>query len=101
MASPADADRAMRAVGALKAGLAEQSAIPLPDPVGTAFLVLTGVAKDAENRLGSILGPEDARAVVYGSGNCSRISEFPGSGRQAADECRSCEPRRGEPRTPP
>jgi hypothetical protein len=83
MASPADADRAMRAVGALKAGLVEQSAFPFADPVGTAFLVLTGVAKDAENRLGSILGPEDARAVVYGSGNCSRISEFPGSGRQA------------------
>jgi hypothetical protein len=80
MTSPADADRAMRAVGAVKAGLAEPSAIPSGDPVGAAFLVLTGVAKDAEHRLGSVVGPEDARAIVYGGGNCSRISEFTSSG---------------------
>jgi hypothetical protein len=77
--SPADADRAMRAVGAVKAGLAEPSAIPAGDPVGAALLVLTGVAKDAERRLGSVLGPEDARVIVYGSGTCSRISEFTSS----------------------
>jgi hypothetical protein len=82
MASPADADRAMRAVGAVKAGLAELSTIPPGDPVCAAFIVLTGVAKDAEIRLGSILGPEDARTVVYGSGNCSRVSEFTSSGQQ-------------------
>lgn len=50
LASPADADRAMRSVGAVKAGLAEQSTIPSADPISATFLVLTGVAKDAENR---------------------------------------------------
>jgi hypothetical protein len=75
-ASPADADTAMRAVGAVRAGLVDPSAIPAGDPVGNAFLALTGVAKDAEARLASLLGPENARAVVYGNGACSRISEF-------------------------
>jgi hypothetical protein len=74
--SPADADRAMRAVGAVRAGVTEPSATPAGDPVVAAFLVMTGVAKDAERRLGSALGPEDARLIVYGSGSCSRITEF-------------------------
>lgn len=74
--NPADADTAMRAVGAVRAGLVDPSAIPAGDPVGTAFLALTGVARDAETRLTSLLGPDTARAVVYGNGTCSRISEF-------------------------
>jgi hypothetical protein len=74
--NPAGADAAMRAVGAVKAGLSEPSAIPSGDPVGTAFLVLTGVAKDAETRLASMLSADDARSVVYGNNNCSRVSEF-------------------------
>jgi hypothetical protein len=74
--SEADADTAMRAVGAVKAGLADPSAVPAGDAVVAAFLVLTGVAKDAESRLASVLGPESARDVVYGNGSCSRISEF-------------------------
>jgi hypothetical protein len=78
---PAAADRAMRAVGAFKAGLADLSTIPSDDPVATTFVVLTAVAKDAEGRLGSVLGPEDARAAVYGSGSCGRTSEFAGTGR--------------------
>jgi hypothetical protein len=41
-----------------------------------AFLVLTGVAKDAEKRLGSVLGPEDAHSAVYAAGSCGRTSEF-------------------------
>jgi hypothetical protein len=75
-ASSADADTAMRAVAAVRAGLVDPSAVPAGDPVGNAFLALTGVAKDAEARLASLLGPESARAVVYGNGTCSRISEF-------------------------
>jgi hypothetical protein len=74
--APADADSAMRAVGAVKAGLADPSAIPANDPVGAAFLVFTGIAKDAESQLASVLGPDDARAAVFGDGSCSRISEF-------------------------
>jgi hypothetical protein len=78
---PAAADRAMRAVGSVKAGLADPSAIPSDDPVAAAFVALTGVAKDAEGRLGSVLGPEDAHSIVYGDGSCGRTSEFAGSGR--------------------
>jgi hypothetical protein len=75
-ANPTAADSALRAVGAVNAGLADSSTIPASDPVGAAFLVLTGVAKDAENRLASVLGPEDARSAVYGTGSCGRTSEF-------------------------
>jgi hypothetical protein len=78
--SPAGADSAMRAVGAIKAGLADPSTIPANDPVGAAFLVFTGIAKDAESQLASVLGPDDARAAVFGDGSCSRISEFTISG---------------------
>jgi hypothetical protein len=78
--SPADADSAMRAVGAIKAGLADPSTIAANDPVGAAFLVFTGIAKDAESQLASVLGPDDARAAVFGDGSCSRISEFTISG---------------------
>jgi hypothetical protein len=73
---PAAADRAMRAVAAAKAGQLDPSAIPAEDPVGAAFLVLTGVAKDTEDKLGAVLGPEDAHAALYGSGSCARTSEF-------------------------
>jgi hypothetical protein len=73
---PAAAAFAMRAVGAVQAGLAEPSTVPAGDPVGAAFLVLTGVAKDAETKLGSVLGPEDAHTAVYGSGSCGHTSEF-------------------------
>lgn len=79
--NPAAADSAMRSVGAVKAGMADPSAIPSDDPVGTTFLVLTGVAKDAESQLGSVLGPEDARAAVYGNGTCGHTSEFTSPGR--------------------
>src|SRR5580658_7440500 len=78
--SPADADNAMRAVGAVKAGLADPSTLPANDPVGAAFLVFTGIAKDAESQLASVLGPDDARAAVFGDGSCSRMSEFTTSG---------------------
>jgi hypothetical protein len=74
--NPAAADGAIRAVGAMKAGLADPSTMPPDDPVATTFLVMTGVAKDAENRLGSAIGPEDARFAVYGNGSCGRTSEF-------------------------
>jgi hypothetical protein len=74
--NPAAAESALRAVGAVKAGLADSSTIPASDPVGAAFLELTGVAKDAENRLASVIGPEDARSAVYGTGSCGRTSEF-------------------------
>ncbi len=73
---PAAADAAMRAVGAVKAGQADPSSISSSDAVGTTFLVLTGVAKDAESRLGSVLGAEDAHAVVYGNNGCGRAAEF-------------------------
>jgi hypothetical protein len=79
-ANPAATDTAMRAVGAVKAGLAAPSTIPADDPVGTAFLVLTGVAKDAETQLGSVMGPEDARSAVYGNGSCGHTSEFNSAG---------------------
>jgi hypothetical protein len=82
-ANPAAADSAMRAVGAVKAGLADPSTISADDPVGATFLVLTGVAKDAETRLGSVMGPEDARAAVYGNGSCGRTSEFVSAGRES------------------
>ncbi len=78
--SPADADSTLRAVGAVKAGLAEPSSIASNDPVGNVFLVLTGVAKDAESHLASVLGPDQARLAVYGDGTCSRTSEFTSSG---------------------
>ena len=61
---------------AVKAGLADSTAIPASDPVGATFLELTGVAKDAENRLASVIGPEDARSAVYGNGSCGRTAEF-------------------------
>ncbi|MGD0524417.1 MAG: hypothetical protein ABSE49_04710 [Polyangiaceae bacterium] len=75
-ADPAAADRAMRAVAAARAGLLDPSAVPAGDPVAAAFLVMTGVAKDAEEKLGAVLGPEDAHAALYGSGSCARTSEF-------------------------
>lgn len=73
---PAAADAAMRAVGAVKAGLTDPSTISASDAVATTFLVLTGIAKDAESRLGSVLGAEDAHAVVYGNNGCGRATEF-------------------------
>jgi hypothetical protein len=77
---PAAAAFAMRAVGAVQAGLAAPSTVPAGDPVGTVFLVLTGVAKDAETKLGSMLGPEDAHTAVYGGGSCGHTSEFSSPG---------------------
>jgi hypothetical protein len=76
--NPAAADGAMRAVGALKAGLADPSTVPSGDAVAAAFLVMTGVARDAESRLASVLGPEDAHVAVFGSGSCGRTAEFSG-----------------------
>jgi hypothetical protein len=43
---------------------------------GAAFLVFTGIAKDAESQLASVLGPDDARVAVFGDGTCSHMSEF-------------------------
>jgi len=82
--NPAGADAAMRAVGAVRAGLSEPSAIPAGDPVGASFLVLTGVAKEAEARLGAVFSAEDARYVVYGNNECSHVSEFASGAPQAA-----------------
>jgi hypothetical protein len=72
----------MRAVAAVKAGLTDPSVVPAGDPLGAAFLVLTGVANDAEAKLGSVLGPQDAHTAVYGSGSCGHTFEFnsPGTG---------------------
>jgi hypothetical protein len=81
---PSAADRAMHAVASMRAGLTDPSAIPAGDPVGAAFLVLTGVAKDAETKLGAILGPEDAHRAVYGSGSCGRTSELTSPGAVSA-----------------
>jgi hypothetical protein len=78
--SPADADTAMRAVGAVRAGLADLSTLPANDPVGAALLVFTGIAKDAESQLASVLGPDNARAAVFGDASCCRLSEFTTSG---------------------
>ncbi len=77
----AAADPAMHAVGSVKAGLADPSTIPSNDPVGLTFIALTGVAKDAEDRLGAVMGPDDARSIVYGNGSCGRTVEFTASGR--------------------
>jgi hypothetical protein len=77
--APAAADSAMRAVGAVRAGLADPSGIPPEDAVGTTFLVLTGVARDTEGRLASALGPDEARAVVYGNTGCGRTAQFESS----------------------
>jgi hypothetical protein len=75
-ADPAAADFAMRAVAAVKAGLTDPSTVPAGDPVGAAFLVLTGVASDAEAKLGAVLGPEEAHTAVFGNGSCGHTSEF-------------------------
>jgi hypothetical protein len=80
----AAADGALRAVGAVKAGAADPSAIPMDDAVATTFLALTLVAKDAERRLAAVLGPDDARAALYGSGSCGRSSEVRSAGGAAS-----------------
>jgi len=82
-ADPRAADGAMRAVAAVRAGLADPSTIPLNNLVGTTFLVMTAVAKDAELRIGSQLGSDDARATVYGNNGCSHTTEFNGPGPTA------------------
>jgi len=82
-ADPRAADGAMRAVAAVRAGLADPSTIPSSNPVGTTFLVMTAVAKDAELRIGSQLGSDDARATVYGNNGCSHTTEFNGPGPTA------------------
>jgi hypothetical protein len=82
---PRSAYDAMRAVATVRAGLADPSTILSSDPLGTAFLVMTGVAKDAELRIGSQLGPDEVRAVVYGNNGCSHASEFIGSVGPTAD----------------
>jgi hypothetical protein len=79
-ANPAAADGALRAIGALKAGAADPSAIPMDDPVATTFLALTLVAKDAQSRLDAVLGPDNARAAIYGSGSCGSSSEVRSAG---------------------
>jgi hypothetical protein len=80
MANPRAADDAMRAVAAVRAGFADPSTIPSSDSVGTTFLVMTAVAKDAEFRIGSQLGPDDVRAMVYGNNGCTHTTEFNGPG---------------------
>ena len=49
-------------------------------PRKNAFLC-SGYAKDAEDRLGSVIGPEDARSVLYGNDSCGRTWEFTSSGQ--------------------
>jgi hypothetical protein len=73
----------------VRAGLADPSTIPSSDPVGTAFLVMTAVAKDAELRIGSQLGPDDVRAMVYGNNGCSHTTEFNGPGSTPAQGSQS------------
>ncbi|HEY1697170.1 MAG TPA: hypothetical protein VGG39_33650 [Polyangiaceae bacterium] len=75
-ADGAATDRAMRSVGAVRAGLADPSTIAADDAVGVAFLALTGVAREAETRLVADLGPDEAHAVVYANGGCGRTAEF-------------------------
>jgi hypothetical protein len=77
---PRAAADAMRAVGTVRAGLADPSTIPSSDPVGAAFLAMTSIAKDAELRIGSELGPDDVRAMVYGNNGCIHTAEFNASG---------------------
>jgi hypothetical protein len=79
-ADPRAADNTMRAVATVRAGLADPSTIPASDPLGTAFLVMTAVAKDVELRLASQLGPDDVRAIVYGNNGCTHTTEFSGPG---------------------
>jgi hypothetical protein len=73
---PGGADSAMHVVGAIRAGVADPSALRPDDAVGTTFLALTGVARDAESRLAAALGSEDARAIVYGNNGCGRTVEL-------------------------
>ena len=80
-ASPTAADVAMRAVAAARAGLSDPSALPAGDPVAATFYALTAVAKDAEGRIGSQLGPDEAQVAVYGTNNCSHMVDFPGPGQ--------------------
>ena len=84
--NPAAAAAAMRAVGSVKAGLADPSVIPPGDPVGAAFLLVTEVSKNAERQLGSVLSPGDARSIVYGNNGCSRASEFTSAAPVAAGD---------------
>jgi hypothetical protein len=74
------ADAAMRAVAAVRAGLADPSTISSSDPVGSTFLAMTAIAKDAELRIGSQLGPDDVRVMVYGNNGCSHTTQFNGPG---------------------
>jgi hypothetical protein len=83
-ADPRSALDAMRAVATVRAGLADPSTILSSDPLGTAFLVMTGVAKDAELRIGSQLGSDEVRAVVYGNNGCGHTSEFIAAGEATA-----------------
>jgi hypothetical protein len=79
-ANPNDADNAMRAVSAVKAGVADRSSLASGDPVTTTLLALTGMAADAESRVASRYGAEDARRIVYGDNACSRMIELGGPG---------------------
>jgi hypothetical protein len=74
--SPGDADNTIRAVAAIKAGLSDPSSIAAADALGTSLLGLTGIAKDAEERIASQLGPDNARLLVYGSSNCGHMVEL-------------------------
>jgi hypothetical protein len=75
-----DADNAMRAVSAVKAGTADRSTLRSGDPVTTTLLALTGIAADAESRVASRYGAEDARRIVYGDNGCGRLLELGGPG---------------------
>jgi hypothetical protein len=75
-----EADNAMRAVSAVQAGLADRSTLRSGDPVTTTLLALTGMAADAESRVGSRYGAEDTRRIVYGDNACSRMVELGGPG---------------------
>jgi hypothetical protein len=79
-ADPRGAADSMRTVASVRAGVSEPSTISSTDTVGTTFLVMTAVAKDAEARIGSQLGPGDARTMVYGNNGCSHTNEFHGPG---------------------
>jgi len=83
--NPTAADAAMRAVAEVRAGLAEPSALPVGDAVAATFFALTAVAKDAEGRIGSQLGPDAAQVAVYGTSGCSHMVDFPGPGPAEAE----------------
>jgi hypothetical protein len=83
--SETDVDEALRTVGSLKAGLTDPGAAPADATLGAALLGMTDIARDAESRIASRLGPEAARVIVYGSNGCSHMVELAGRAATATE----------------